>query len=72
MARTKARKKAVEKSGYGAYKARRLAIYFDLVGDLDVVRRAAGVEKLNVSRFVVRLAIAEANRILAEKFKSDQ
>lgn len=69
MAQTKASKKTVEEGGYGAYKGRRLSIYFDSVGDLEVVRNAAGVDKLAVSRFIVRLAIAEANRILA-RFKS--
>ena len=71
MARAKAIKKTVEKTGYDAYKPRRLAIYFDSVGDLEVVRKAAKADKLAVSRFIVRLAIAEANRILA-RFRSGQ
>jgi uncharacterized protein (DUF1778 family) len=75
MATTKARKKPVKNKLYGAYKARRLPIYFDSIDELQMVRDAARIERLAVSRFIVRVALAEADRITEaeeKRLKSDQ
>ena len=61
-----ARKKPVKNSFYDAYKARRLPIYFDSIEDLEIVKSAAKIDKLPVSRYIVRLAIKHAAKVLED------